>query len=218
VTPWGRALKPETPDPLPAYVSLLKPRFPVALAQWDDDIDARFPLQMLDRAGTICLASDRKLPPPAQKIIPPTKPIARFAREPIWHNPDGQTAILSGVLAAFEADFRTPRDIGARDEEVGFLEVLLAPSDHFGKKTPTPDQGEEGTGEGDDRVLSVAFERRRLIAPAGSRKGEWLRARVPLWIPSNLPGSETWVWTRVVPRIGARGAWEKTDSFFITSR
>ena len=69
VTPWGRALNlnPQ-PGASARYVARLKPRFPVVLAQWDDATDARFPLQMLDEAGTMCLASDRALPLPAQPI------------------------------------------------------------------------------------------------------------------------------------------------------
>ena len=219
VTPWGRALKAQaTNDPLPRYVAQLHPRFPVVLAQWNDAVDARFPLEMLDKAGTLCLASNRTVPPPASPIAPPSQPLARFAREPIWANTDDKPAILSGVTAAFEADFQTPRAIGAKDEVVGYLEVLLAPRGHFTAHSPVSDQGEEGTGEGDFHVLSVLFERRRLVAPAHSPANAWLRARVPIWVDPDLPGIDTEVWTRVVPRIGARAQWKQTDIFFITGR
>lgn len=219
VTPWGRALREQaTNDPWPRYVAKLHPRFPVVLAQWNDAVDARFPLEMLDRAGTLCLASSRTLPPPASPIAPPARPLARFAREPIWKSSDDKPAILRGVTAAFEADFQTPRSIGDKDEVVGYLEVLLAPRGRFAHHAPTPDQGEEGTGEGDFHVLRVLFERRRLVAPARSPAKAWLRGRVPLWIDPDLPGGETSVWTRVVPRIGARTAWKHTDTFSITGR
>jgi len=219
VTPWGRALREQAQnDPLSPYVARLHPRFPVVLAQWDDAVDARFPLEMLDKSGTLCLASNRTLPPPASLITPPIQPLARFAREPIWADTGDKPAILSGVMAAFEADFQTPRAIGDKDEVVGYLEVLLAPRGHFAEHSPALDQREEGTGEGDFHVFSVLFERRRLVAPAHSPAKAWLRARVPMWVDPDLPGSETSVWTRVVPRIGARTAWKHTDTFYITGR
>ncbi len=223
VTPWGRALRlGQGSDFVVRYVAQLKPHFPVVLAQWDEATDARFPLVMLDCPGTLCLVSNRALPLPATPIAVPAKPIARFSREPLWKNADPKTdvpEILSASLAAFEADFQCPRALGPRDEVAGFLEVLLAPSSQFGKAGPKPGQGEEGTGEGADRQLSVAFERRRLVAPARARNGAWLRARVPLWIESTFPGNEkTEVWTRVVSHIGDRAAWKKSDAIFITGR
>ena len=221
VTPWGRALKFDpSSEQIARYVAELKPGFPVVLAQWDDATDARFPLVMLDRAGTLCKASNRALPPPATSIAPPARPTARFAREPLWKNADKPQvpAILSACLAAFEVDFQTPREVGARDEVVGYLEVLLASPARFEKTGPSPGQNEEGEGEDDNRQLSVAFERRRLVAPARARSGAWLRARVPLWIEPTLAGSETNVWTRVVSRSGELKAWKKSDAILITGR
>jgi len=220
VTPWGRILRPTASHNITArYVAQLKPRFPVVLAYWDDATDARFPLVMLDRTGTLCEASDRALPVPASPIQTPSFPIARFARETLWANgADAQPAILTASLAAFEADFQTPRATSTRDETVAFLEVLLAPSSRFGKSGPAPAQGEEGEGEGDNRQLSVTFQRRRLVAPARTARGTWLRARVPLWIEATLPGGETDVWTRVVSRIGEQKPWKMGDTIVLTGR
>jgi hypothetical protein len=110
---------------------------PVAVAQWDQKLDARFPLVPLSPSGSLWTASDRQLPLPARPLAGEVSPgpllgPARFRRAAINrgdlsdfalklddHEPlelwlqrslekEGLARIKRGTLAAFDLDFARP--------------------------------------------------------------------------------------------------------------
>jgi hypothetical protein len=69
---------------------------PVAVAEWDDRLDARFPLQMLAGSADLCLVTNRDLPTPARPSGAPGAPgaisSARLRRTKIARVPWEATA------------------------------------------------------------------------------------------------------------------------------
>ncbi|MDQ3813526.1 MAG: DUF2723 domain-containing protein, partial [Armatimonadota bacterium] len=66
-TPWGVwRNKMVDEGRLVDLVAKLQVQGPVAISQWDAGVDQRYPYVMLTESGNLCLASHRRLPPPAQ--------------------------------------------------------------------------------------------------------------------------------------------------------
>lgn len=98
-TPWGalasESMRRAPQDELIARVKKLK-RAPVVVAQWDDRLDKRFPLQLLPGSTSLCLASDRELPAPAALLPTSSNALAtpnniiysaRMRRTPLTRQP-----------------------------------------------------------------------------------------------------------------------------------
>ncbi len=106
LTPWGAQASADMRGaPQDKLVAQAKRRThaPIAVAQWDDALDQRFPLELLSGSNSLCLATDRALPTPATAVLSkalaqstPDHSIfsARFRRTPLtsqlWENTQSQ--------------------------------------------------------------------------------------------------------------------------------
>ena len=245
-TPWGRLVFERTwVKNGPQYVAQLKRNGPVFLNEWDEKINARFPLVMATPSGNLVLASDRKLPPPVQPLSALTAPAtpganglqtARFERAALWQAGEGtplpNLAIAS--MAAFEVEFRAPQWVqrGVQSDRLksralpeqgdfraGQIEVLMAPADTFGPGNPKPTQRATDPDDfGGDRVL-ITRQKRALVFPAQARAGALYRARVPLLLDAKSVVGTYQVWTRlVVNAADTRTPWTRSDTVFLTQR
>lgn len=135
-TPWGalasESLRKAPQDQLMAHVKKLR-RAPVVVAQWDDRLDKRFPLQLLEGSTSLCLASDRELPAPA--AIVPNRAAqkapgmifsARLRRTALTRRPWERTAheFEEALLKMDEASLRDARNAGVPALKRGDLAAL----------------------------------------------------------------------------------------------
>lgn len=221
-TPWGRGLQQLAESgKLANYVAQLKRSGPVALAQWDEATDARFPLVMLTPSGNLCEASNRALPPPATPLRetinnslngPNGLRRARIRRAALWRGEDDVPALSPASLAAFETDFQL-----SKSQKPRFIEVLIAQRD-FWKTGPTPTQQNVTQGAGETQQILVSRQKRRLILPPNADSGLW-RAAVPLQIEATSPLGNYEIWTRLVASPDdVQTAWTHSDSVLLTSK
>lgn len=226
-TYWGPALRHYTNRKrLIDLVDILQRKHPVALAQWDDAVDARYPYVPLTPAGNLCLASSRALPEPAEPI--PSYRRGEAPRPGVvaarFHN----TVLKVQECASIEVDFSLPSwgiapvQPGAVDRahdtlQCGWVEVLMARQGLL--KNPPPDQPdikEPGT-------LLARYHAwkqvRRLVVPRAARPGMILRATIPTMIELQAPIGDCDVWTRIVrSQSDSRAAWAQARPVRLTQK
>lgn len=244
-TPWGRLVFQRALDKdAHQYVAQLKRRGPVFLNEWDEATNARFPLVMATPSGNLVLASDRKLPPPAEPVEvaseaaskaatpgPNGLQSARFRRAALWQKGEGAPlpSLAIASLAAFEVEFRAParsadanaapRDVLAGDRIAGQVEVLIAPAAAFGRAAPQPTQGAVEPGNFDNDRVVITRQKRALVLPADARAGALYRASVPLLLAAESVVARYKIWTRLPKNAGdAATPWTLTDEVFLTQR
>ena len=232
-TPWGRLVYQEALGKnTPRFVAQLKRNGPVFLGEWNEATDARFPLVMATPSGNLLLASDRKLPPPAQlletapdKLTPGANGLqsARFRRVELWKV--GESATLPNLaiasLAAFDVDFRAPNlptPAPTGDWVAGQIQVLIAPVGTFGTRGPLPTQSASAADTFNaDRTL-VTLQRRRLVLPAQAKPNALYRASVPIFLDADSVVGPYQIWTRIVANADKTTPWTLSDEAFLTQR
>jgi 4-amino-4-deoxy-L-arabinose transferase-like glycosyltransferase len=184
-TPWGLPLRKYIElGRLPEFVEKLQGRGPVALAQWNEKVDRRFPYVALNRNGTLWLASRRALPTPA--VGASTPEVSHFMRARL------RRSETSGFLAVFDCPKfvfapSLATDAVHRTKQIGWVEVLLVPHDTF-SDTPEPAT----------RVHPPVIKQvRRLIMEQSAARGERLQTLLPLQIPITAAPGDYEVWMRV---------------------
>ena len=239
MTPWGlRVFQRVLHRDGYLYIEQLRRSGPVFLSSWDAPTDARHPLQMATPAGNLLLVTDRKLPPPAQRVAAPTSiettpgpnglERARFRRVPLWQNGESADSpnISIGSLAAFDVDFYAPKIEKTRialprsqDYVSGQIEVLIAPVGRFGKRAPAPDQNAKAAaGFNIDRVL-LTRQTRRLVLPARTQAGALYRASVPILLNADSVVGRYQIWTRLVENASDKTTpWTRSDEVFLTQK
>jgi hypothetical protein len=226
-TYWGPALRYYTNrHRLIDLVDQLQRKHPVALAQWDETVDRKYPYVPLTPSGNLCLAAHRALPPPAAMLAAgqafPTKSIgivkAGFRRD----------TLKVQECAAFEVDFAAPLwtpsavkpdavDVPHGALQCGWVEVLIARKGLLKYPPPNqPDIKEPGT-------LLAHFhawrQARRLVVSRTARPGMLLRVVIPAMIELQAPIGTCEVWTRLVrTRFDSKTPWVPARSVRLTQK
>jgi hypothetical protein len=223
-TPWSRRRAMIESGRMAEYIAELQRRGPVALSGWDTRTDSRFPYVLLNRSGTLCLASNRVLPPSATRLHEGSAPggttsniiEARFRSTHEASSERGVITLKRENMAAFEVDFRLPwnspidakaagaptvdKTINPPIGHVGYMEVLMSPSDakspgHLAAPLPVQENVRKSDG---GPSLIVWKQSRRLIVPLSAPLSTRWRAVVPLQMETEALPARYDVWLRLV--------------------
>jgi len=204
-TLWGpprRRLSAE--DRLVELVAQQQKEGAVALAQWDEKTDSRFPYTNLTPGGILWRASPRVLPEPAIPIsLQPKNATPGTIVRAAFRRPRLQLQ----ELAAFEIDFTLPPfaaeqgnylklDAPNRAAHAGWIEVLIARRGVL--KQPPPDQPDLRIVRPILDSVSAWRQTRRLVVPIGAKAGTPLRTVLPLQPEVDSPTGDCEVWVRLI--------------------
>ncbi len=195
-TPYGPALvATQAAGQLNQYANRLLNAGPVAITQWEEELDAKFPYAPLTPNGNLWELTPHALPPAAKPINKTLSQQldARFL----------QKEIRRAEVIGFQIDFAYSPFPGRADEksdpiqkarQTGWVEVLIAPVSLT--LTPRPEQT---TTKEDSASPPIFKQTRRLIVLQNAHRGQILRTIVPLQVPIGMPPQEYDVWARIVP-------------------
>jgi 4-amino-4-deoxy-L-arabinose transferase-like glycosyltransferase len=196
-TPWGLPLREYIKlGRLPELVARLQRRGPVALAQWNEKLDRRFPYVASNESGALWLAAQRALPAPAVAASTPALP--HFMRARV------RRGEISGFLAAFDCPaFVSAKPLATdtlhKAKHIGWVEVLLAPRGTL-PRTPSPVVRAS---------LPIIKQARRLVVAQNAGSGTRLQVLLPLQLPIEAAPGPYDVWMRAVRTTGdGRTPWQ----------
>jgi hypothetical protein len=223
-TYWGPALRYYTNrNRLVDLVDQLQKQHPVALAQWDEAVDRKYPYVPITPSGNLCLASRRALPAPATRLASaPGMPDAITTAG--FHVP----VLKEQECAAFVVKFFNPQwgvtpvksetiDTVNNAMQTGWVEVLIARRGLLHNPPPNqPDIKQPG-------ALLASYEAwrqtRRLVIPRSTPPGAALQAVVPTMIELQAPIDDCDVWTRLVrSRTDTSTPWTRAGKVRITQK
>jgi hypothetical protein len=204
-TVWGPPLREYSRlGKLPDLVARLQKSGPVALAQWDEKIDQRFPLVLTSSTG-LWRASQQRLPDAAKAV--PSVQQSGFISYKVRRN----------EIVGFVLNFRCPRFVAHqvltvdslnKTKQIGFVEVLVAPRGVLAAPSPKI-----------KARLPVYKQVRRLIVRLNAEAGQPLQAVLPLQLPLEMPPGQYDLWMRIVQSPRAEStSWSQSDGFQIVVR
>lgn len=190
-TPWGQPVRAyQRLNRLPELVSRFQKRGPVAMANWDEKVDARFPYVPANDSGTLWLASTRALPWPSTPLTPAeeaalldeiVKPRTRRLRKV-------RRAEVFGLNTKFQCPWFVTKEPWATDalnrtKQIGWIQIYI-----FQGGKP------------------VSWKTtRRIVVTRDVKPGQFLQTMFPIELPIDLPPGQYEVWQRAVRWRGQGG-------------
>jgi hypothetical protein len=166
-------------------VTKLHKESPLAVAEWNSQINAAFPLVPLNKSGTLWLASNRKLPEPAKVLLRSNDKAQQL------HLPSD---IKAGELFIGTLDFTfdpknhkiIKRDSVNHTIQVGWINVSYLPVNTPFKK---------------DNIQRIP-----LVVPESLKKPAHLQMILPLQIPRTFPQTSCAIWIKLNNSVWQRAA------------
>lgn len=180
---------------------------PLAVAEWDPQINAAFPLVPLNKSGTMWLASNRMLPEPAKVLSGiHSDAVKQKTSFPTLHLPSDIKAgeLFAGTLEINyfpdKSTFATRRDAVHHSIQTGWIEVAYdapPPPHQYGPQEAIPSIAK---GFSASRIS----QRIPLVVPDNLNHPVRLQMILPLQVPRTFPETSCEIWIKA-----GTGYWEK---------
>lgn len=168
------------------FVDQLHKQNPLAVAEWDPQINAEFPLVPLNKSGTLWLASNRKLPEPAKVLLGSSNGTQQL---------------------------HLPSDIKAGELFIGTLDFTFDPTDHkIIKRDPVNHTIQVGWVDVSYLPVNTPFTKNQniqripLVIPESLKKPAHLQMILPLQIPRIFPQTSCDIWINLGNTVWQRAA------------